>query len=117
MEWMIAYKRYAFHYNIVSRLNLSQKRTPLLERVQSVDGDPLGLTEREFSDALPGEEVCSNLHTNGPGDTARGHDNANKPPTGVEVRTIKAAQELFMSNSFKLQVWFILYLCLVLSYD
>jgi len=29
---------------------------------------------------------------------------ARKPPTGVEVRAIKAAQELFLSSSFKLQV-------------
>lgn len=29
---------------------------------------------------------------------------ARKPPTGAEVRAIKAAQELFLSSSFKLQV-------------
>jgi hypothetical protein len=30
--------------------------------------------------------------------------NACKPPTGTEVRAMKAAQELFLSSSFKLQV-------------
>jgi hypothetical protein len=121
MERMIACQRYVFHCNVISKLNLSQKRPPLPETVQSTDGDAFGLTERsgdheklessvsagitkEFSDEMPGEEVCSDLYTNGPRDTTRGHDNAYRPPTGVEVRTIKAAQELFMSNSFKLQV-------------
>ena len=39
--------------------------------------------------------------------TAQGQtesDKARKPPTGAEVRAIKATQELFLSSSFKLQV-------------
>ncbi|KAH9061207.1 Nrap protein [Lactarius vividus] len=90
---------------------LSKKRPLLLEEVEhpltsdrrlsshsgsvGSENDP---TENE-DDALVGETTLCK--------TAQGHTESGKPckpPTGAEVKAIKAAQDLFLSSSFKLQV-------------
>ncbi|KAI0300071.1 Nrap protein [Multifurca ochricompacta] len=53
------------------------------------------------------EEVWSGILPNGVGHHAQGHTSggkADKTPTGAELSTIKMAQELFVSSSFKLQI-------------
>jgi hypothetical protein len=126
MEQMIVYRRHEFPHNMITKLNISQKRPLLLERVQSGDEDSLGLNEGasdsettelngpanirdDSSNAIACEEVCPSIYANNPGDNAQGHSLGSKPHrpptvTGGEVRAIRATQELFMSSSFKLQV-------------
>ena len=61
-------------------------------------------------DALPGEDVWHGIGTGDVGDTAQVctlGSTVHKPPTGVEITAIRAAQDLFMSSAFKLQVSFV----------
>jgi hypothetical protein len=134
MEQAIAYRRHGFPHNMITKLNISQKRPPLLERAHSADDeDSLGLNEGasdhemtelngsvnimdDSSNAMACEEVRPSIPANGLGDNAQGHSLSSKshrPPTvtGAEVRAIRAAQELFMSNSFKLQVSLLSCIC------
>ncbi|KAI9438492.1 Nrap protein [Lactarius indigo] len=96
-------------------IRLSKKRPLLLEEVHSsrdcslasdgrLDGhnELVGSENHPTDDgdyALAGETM---LCKTAPGQTESGK--ARKPPTGAEVTAIKAAQELFLSSSFKLQV-------------
>lgn len=58
-------------------------------------------------DDLVGETMLCKNSTGQPGS-----GKARKPPTGAEVRAIKAAHELFLSSSFKLQVPLKSFICL-----
>lgn len=96
---------------------LLQKR-PLLLELEDVDlskehplasDDPLDM-KRGSSGSVGSENDSTDIEDNavvGETKTAQGQTEsgkARKPPTGAEVRAIKAAQELFLSSSFKLQV-------------
>ena len=93
-----------------SVLTLLQKRPPSLENVPSSKEHPLpsderlnGSSENDPTDdddkALVGETILSKAAIGQPE-----CGKARRPPTGAEVTAIKAAQELFLSSSFKLQV-------------
>jgi hypothetical protein len=59
------------------------------------------------SSSPAGHQIWHDIRTNGVDDTAKVYnmgDKAHKPPTGVEITAIRAAQDLFLSSSFKLQV-------------
>ena len=68
----------------------------------------------EISDNPPADEdVWHGICPSSTGDTAQIRtlgSVVHKPPTGAEVTAIKAAQDLFMSSAFKLQV------CLVVRF-
>ncbi len=113
----------------VARLpnSISQKRLP---SQRSVDSDAGGLSaldeaandyeKNEPSESLgpdddsdvgdstlAGEESWHGICTSSVGETAQVHTSGSrthKPPTGAEITAIKAAQDLFMSSSFKFQV-------------
>ncbi|KAH9173856.1 Nrap protein [Lactarius sanguifluus] len=96
-------------------VRLSKKRPLLLEEVHSLKERPLTSDGRlDSHSGSIGSENDPTDHEDGAlvGEiilckTAQGHTeggNARKPPTGAEVRAIKAAQDLFLSSSFKLQV-------------
>jgi len=62
---------------------------------------------------LAGEESWQGIYASSVGETAQLRtpgSRPHKPPTGAEITAIKAAQDLFMSSSFKFQVsLFVLY--------
>jgi hypothetical protein len=62
----------------------------------------------DIDDSAPADEdVWHGIGTSGIDDTGQVctlGSTAHRPPTGAEVTAIKAAQDLFMSSAFKLQV-------------
>ncbi|KAF8269425.1 Nrap protein-domain-containing protein [Lactarius quietus] len=85
-------------------VRLSKRRPISLEGVKehpfaSLDGGSENDPTDDEDNAPVGEKMLCQTAI-GQLESAKAH----KPPTGVEVRAIKAAQELFLSSSFKLQV-------------
>jgi len=71
------------------------------------------------SSSPAGHQVWNGIPTSGVGDADKVYNmgnRAHKPPTGVEISAIRAAQDLFLSSSFKLQVSRIVLRCITFFY-
>lgn len=90
-----------------------QKRPSTLESVECTKEVPVASDEEadthesNESNGHPGPEDVWHGIAGDVGDTAQVctlGTTVHKPPTGVEITAIRAAQDLFMSSAFKLQV-------------
>lgn len=71
------------------------------------------------SSPIAGEQSWDGIRASNVGETAQlstSGSRTHKPPTGAEITAIKAAQDLFMSSSFKFQVSLVVLLCLTLPH-
>jgi U3 small nucleolar RNA-associated protein 22 len=84
-----------------------QKGLPSLESVEWANDGPSALGEAA-------DDYEKNVRASSVGETAQvctSGSRAHKPPTGAEIAAIRAAQDLFMSSSFKLQVSLVVSFC------